>query len=206
MDCELTDIFREKGVWLCDMWRFGSTRPVTRALICISFLAVVMAHGPATVIEGIGFDMFTTALSDQLSQFFIVLLAVIFINNISRKRVGSIISLIGCGCSLILLFYEKPGECDFCYYNFIELAIFIIFKGTVSFFKAVLIVYVCEAFPNTIRGSALAVHLAAGQVAAIVTPIMLAVMESLHLKIMTFFLMFAFLNFIAADFLPETRG
>ena len=103
MGCELTEAFRDTRVYPIDLCRFSSVRGISIALFCTSWVTVIMSHGPTEVIGAIGFDMFTTFALDQLSQFFIVLLAVIFVSRIRRRRVGLIVSIVAIFCSGVLL-------------------------------------------------------------------------------------------------------
>ena len=59
-----------------------------------------------------------------------------------------------------------------------------IFKSTNSFFSSVLLLYVCEAYPNTIRATAISFHMVLGQFALITTPVILSILKYYDLDIM----------------------
>ena len=108
--------------------------------------------------------------------------------------------------SFILVFLERPEDCDICYHSVVELIVVFIFRGCVSLFFCLFQVYMCELYPARIRAMGLGVVSAFGTLATTLNPPILGFLRRNGLNVFTVFLILVLTAIGCLTLLPETKN
>ncbi len=119
---------------------------------------------------------------------------------------GIILFSIASFVSFILVFIERPVDCETCYHSIIELIVVFIFRGCVSLFFCFFQVYMCELYPARIRAIGMGVISSFGSLATTLNPLYLGAVRRNGLNVFTLFLILGMIAIGCSVLLPETKG
>ena len=184
------------------MFRFSSLRGVTIFLCLINFVVLSLYYGPVLSIESIGFNIYVSAVVVQLSELVVYFPLYKVIDKIPRLQAGLILFSINGICAFILLFLEKPEDCDFCAISIVELIIIFIFRLSISCYFIILYVYMVELYPARSRAIGNGIVSAVGTLGSTLAPIILGVFSRNSININIFFLLCVIVGLGSIPFLP----
>ena len=129
-------------ITLLDLFRFSSLRTITICLCLIDFAVIVLYYGPVLAIENIGFNIYISSLVVQISELVVYVPLYKFIHKFPRVTAGYVLLSLSGICCFILLFLEKPDDCDFCTASIVELIIVFAFRLFLSCYFITLYLYI----------------------------------------------------------------
>ena len=97
-----------------DLCRFRSLRMMTICLCYLAFTVYALYYGPALVIDKIGFNIYVSSFVVQISELVVYIPLYFVVDKVPRQKAGMILFSISGVCASMLLFINKPSDCDFC--------------------------------------------------------------------------------------------
>ena len=105
-------------------------------------------------------------------------------------------------CTFILLFLEKPDDCDFCTESIIELVIIFVFRLSIASFYIILYIYLVELYPARTRAIGSGFIVAVGTCGSAICPLILGALTRNGINYNTFFLLMVMFGLGSLPFLP----
>ena len=162
--------------------------------------------GPVFIVDQLGFNPYVSQIVVIMSELIAYPIAYIVVESLPRQKTGIVCFSIAALFNGILVFVEKPDNCDGCFENYLE--IFCIFSSRffVSFYFSLFFLYVTELFPLRARGMGFGIGSAAGAIASSSGNIILSSLSENSINPQIFFCLCAILAIATLFFLPETMN
>jgi hypothetical protein len=100
----LLNLKKNKNLNVFDLFKYPSLRFTTIAASLLSYLNLSMYYGPMIIISKIGFNIFVSSFALSISELLVYIPSYLYIEAISRKKVGIIVFLIAAISTGILIF------------------------------------------------------------------------------------------------------
>lgn len=120
----------------------------------LGFVIMSMYYGPSMIIDKIGFNTFVTSFALQLSELLSLIPCYYYIDKAKRQTTGFSMFFITAVCSFVLILVKKPGDCEGCSEEIIEVLFIFFFRLALGIEYIMFMVYSIELFPTRIVGVA----------------------------------------------------
>lgn len=172
----------------------------------LSFSIYALYYGPILAIDRIGFNIFLSSYVVQFSELIVYAPLYLIIDKVPRQKAGVVLYSVAGACACVLLFTNKPKDCDFCAEAMIELIFVAIFRSSSALYFIVMYIYMVELYPIRSRAMGGGIASSVGTLASSLSPIILGIFERKDLNPNILFAILAFLSVGVSTFLPETLG
>ncbi|KAL4446440.1 hypothetical protein ABPG74_001181 [Tetrahymena malaccensis] len=189
--------FKDESIWfnIFALFKFKSLRGITIASSLIMICTYVFYFGSEFALEGVGYSLYLNQAVASFGELIPLLVGVFIIPKI-RRKLGSIISNIG--CILICLSYSIFSD------NASQTTFVGLLRVSNGFQFGIFQVYIPELFPTQVRSVGTGIIFGLGNLGSVLAPYIVSQASKLDLPNMVLIGLVGVIGFLACFFLEET--